>query len=107
MLETLEALFYPVFSITTALLAVAAAYLAKRAMDRGLTYSTIAAAVWALAILAAARIWHVIYEIFGLEAAYEEIVEMVQYGLFIVAYMVFIWLVLKTFAVKVPPSIKN
>lgn len=102
MLETLEELFYPIFSISTAIFAVLTAYLAKKAMDKGLTYSTMAATIWTLSILAIARIWHSIYEIFGLEASWGEIVEVVEYALFISAYAIFIWLVLKTLAVKKP-----
>lgn len=107
MFEALEELFYPVFSVSTALLAIATAYLAKKAMDRGLTYSTFVVTVWTLSILAVARIWHSIYEIFALEQSYGEIVEIIEYALFISAYIVFIWIVLKTLAIKVPSSEKK
>mgnify|MGYP001615846372 CR=1 FL=1 len=102
MFELLEELFYPVFSVGTAIFAILAAYFARKAMNKGLTYSTVAATVWTLSILAVARVWHAIYEIFELEGALGEWVEIIEYALFIIAYIVFIRIVAKSLYIKVP-----
>lgn len=102
MFELFEEVFYPVFSISTAIFAILAAYFAKKAMNKGLTYSTIAATVWTLSILAVARIWHAIYEIFGLKASLGEWVEIIEYALFIIAYIIFIRIIVKSLYIKVP-----
>ncbi|KKP98287.1 MAG: hypothetical protein US71_C0012G0006 [Parcubacteria group bacterium GW2011_GWD2_38_12] len=102
MFELLEEFFYPVFSVSTVVLAVLAVYFARKAMHSGLTYSTVAATVWTLSILAVARIWHFIYETLELKGSLGEWVEIVEYSLFIIAYAMFIWIVIKSLSVKIP-----
>lgn len=102
MFDLFEELFYPIFSISTAIFAILAVYFARKAMNKGLTYSTVAATVWTLSILAVARVWHAIYEIFELKASFGEWIEIVEYALFIIAYIVFIRIVAKSLYIKVP-----
>lgn len=101
MTETLGTSFYLFSSIASAVLAVCAVYIAKKAIDKGLTYLTIITAVWTLLILAATYLWHSVYEMFWLKELGGG-VKIVEYSLFVIAYVVFIWLALRILSIRVP-----
>ncbi len=88
------------FSFGVAILAIAAAFIAKFAMARGLTYSAFAATVWTLTFLALARIAHSFREFFNLDAMFGGVPEIAEYALYVIAYAIFIILVCRAFLVK-------
>ena len=92
--------FYDIASFLVVLLALLAVVVAKIAMSRGLRYSAMTATLWALVIMGGARLWHFIREVIELE----EWAEILEYGLYIIAYVAFISLVLK---LKNTPSAKS
>lgn len=77
------------------ILSVISVFVAKFAISRGLTYSTLAATVWALVFFAITRLWHASYEIFGLEETWGKVPELIEYILFVITYLAFIFLIFK------------
>lgn len=98
----MDLMFYFILSIAVSIAAMIAPIIAKIAMKKGLTYSAMATAVWTLIILAVARIWHTIYEIFNLKTKFGESVEAIEYIIYLIAYIVFIWLIYRSLKVKIP-----
>ena len=96
----METIVYSALSISVVVLSVAAVFIAKGAMSRGLTYSSMASVVWVLIILAIGRTWHTFRELTQLKATMGEIPEMIEYLIYIVAYIVFLWLAAKTSKLK-------
>ncbi len=96
----METIVYPILSISVVVLSVAAVFIAKGAMSQGLTYSSMASVVWVLAILAVGRVWHTFYELTNLKATMGEAPEIIEYLIYIVAYIVFLWLASKTSKLK-------
>ncbi|MBI4993667.1 hypothetical protein HZC33_01775 [Candidatus Wolfebacteria bacterium] len=90
------------FSIIVSIAAVAVPIVAKKAMEKGLTYSAMTATVWTLNILAIARVWHTIYDVFNLKAKYGEPAEFIEYTIYLIAYFVFIWLVYRSTKARTP-----
>ncbi len=84
-----ENVWYILFSAITALMSILGVWAAKRAMQRGLTYSAMAATLWALVFFAVGRVWHTYREIESLEG---EWAEMLEYSIYLCGYLLFIWL---------------
>lgn len=97
-------LLYYVGSILVVILSIWAAILAYRAKEKGLTYSSMAATVWAMSILAVGRTWHAIYEFWNIPHAIGDVAEVIEYGIYVVAYCSFIWLMLRVRTVKDMPK---
>ena len=91
----MEFIFYPIFSIATFIFAILAVFLAKKAMNRGLTYSAMASTVWTLIIIAIARLWRTIYELLEIGELWGINVGLIEYALYAVAYGIFVWLSIK------------
>ncbi|MDP2631397.1 MAG: hypothetical protein Q8P30_01360 [Candidatus Uhrbacteria bacterium] len=87
----MEELFYFSVSFITAIMAIVSAYIAWYAVQRGLTHSALLATVWSLSFMGAARLWHAVRELI----AFGEWAEFVEYSLYIIAYAMFITLILK------------
>lgn len=87
-----ESLVYILPSVSVAIFAVISAIIAERAMRRGLTYSAFVSVVWTLMVFAVARIWHVGREVFDWKAEWGEWPEIIEYFLYLVAYVGFILL---------------
>lgn len=96
----MEETVYFVFSGITALVAVIAVFAAKRAMRRGLTYSAMAATMWALIFFAIGRIWHTFRE---MEHPGGEWPELLEYAIYTAGYILFIWLTAISHKVDLPP----
>ncbi|MBI4119355.1 MAG: hypothetical protein HY456_00725 [Parcubacteria group bacterium] len=96
----MEIIAYSTLSIFVVVLSVMAVFIAKRAMSRGLTYSSMASVVWVLAILAIGRAWHTFYELTRLKTTMGEAPEMIEYLIYIAAYIVFLWLAARTSKLK-------
>lgn len=96
----MDNIIYFALSISVVILSIAAAFVAKNAMVRGLTYSSMASVVWALVILAIGRAWHTFYELIQLKTTMGEIPELIEYLIYITAYIMFIWLAIKTSKTK-------
>jgi len=90
----MEETFYLLLSIAAAILGIAAVFVAKKAMQRGLTYYEMNATIYTLMIFAIARVWHTIREVF----VFDEWAEMIEYSLYIAAYLLFIFLARKVFS---------
>lgn len=90
----MEETFYLLLSIAAAILGIAAVFVAKKAMQRGLTYYEMNATIYALMIFAVARVWHTVREIFE----FDEWAELIEYSMYIVAYVLFIFLARKVFS---------
>jgi hypothetical protein len=87
-----ESLGYLLFSAFTAFVAILAVFEAKKAMEKGLTYSVLHATLITLSILAISRVWHTIREYLGFEMEWAEFVE---YALNVVAYGYFSYVAYK------------
>ncbi len=98
---------YTILSFSVALVSVIAIKAAVDAMNRGLTYSSVAAVIWTLGFMGVARTLHAFREAFGWEAYFGEIPEMIEYVLYIVAYLVFIYLAYRTHSVDDPRTKKG
>src|SRR3989344_2465291 len=98
----MEFIFYPIFSIATFIFAILAVFLAKKAMNRGLTYSAMASTVWTLIIIAIARLWRTIYELLEIRELWGINVGLIEYALYAVAYGIFVWLAIKSIKSKMP-----
>lgn len=96
----MEETLYFTLSGLIVVLGVLSVFAARSAMQKGLTYSALAAVVWTLSILVVARAWHALYEIFALEETMGEIPEMAEYVLYAIAYSVFILLVRRAGAMR-------
>ena len=95
-----EGVIYFILSSLSFVLAVTSAFFAWIAMKRGLTYTTLTATVWTLAILGISRVWHTAEEFLELTEKYGEGIEMVEYGLIILAYSVFVWALIKSMKIE-------
>ena len=93
---------YTTLSFGVALVSVVAIKVAWDAMHKGLTYTSMTAVVWALGFMGLARTLHAIREALGWEETFGEIPEMVEYVMYIVAYVGFIFLAWKTSRVSDP-----
>lgn len=82
-------------SIFIAIIAIAAAFTAKKAMARGLTYHAMSATVLTLSLIAVSRIWHSSRELLNLEARWSKWPEIMEYAILIAAFLGFIGLVSK------------
>ncbi len=69
-------------------------------MRKGLTYECLAATLWILGALAAGRLWHAIFDVFGLELIWGEWPEILEYFIYIVSLMVFVRLMWKGYHIK-------
>lgn len=87
---------YYALSGLVAALSIIAAYSAKKAMHRGLSYSAMMSTVWALSFIAIARVIHITREVLDLEATYGAKPEMFEYLFYLIAYVVFVWLIHRT-----------
>ena len=94
----MESVLYLSLSSVAAIAAVVSVYVAKAALSRGLTYYEMNATIYALAIMAVARIWHTIRELIEMD----DWAEMFEYALYIAAYVVFIFLARRVFTTKKP-----
>src|SRR3989344_3436019 len=103
----MEFIFYPIFSIATFIFAILAVFLAKKAMNCGLTYSAMASTVWTLIVIAIARLWRIIYELLEIKKLWGIDVGLIEYALYAVAYGFFIWLAIKIIKVKIPSANDN
>lgn len=83
-------MFYFTLSTLVAISAIAAVFIAKKAMERGLTYSAMSATVWALSLIAVSRVWHTLREMLNLGAQTGELLEIIEYVILLVAFAVFI-----------------
>lgn len=88
--------FYFFMSGLVAVMAIAAVFIAKKAMNRGLTYSATHATLWALAFIAVSRVWHTLREYLNLESSGGIWPEIAEYVLLIIAFSVFIILIKRT-----------
>ena len=93
-------MFYFTISSLVAISAVAAVFVAKKAMRIGLTYSGMFATVWALVFIAVSRVWHTLMELLNLEAQMGDWPEIIEYTLLLIAFIVFVWLTNKTNSIK-------
>lgn len=96
-------ILYFTLSIITAALSIAAIYAAWNAMQKGLTQTAVAATMWALSFIAVGRVLHTLRELFQLP----EISEMLEYSLYIIAYIVFIELILRARTIQAPKEFRN
>lgn len=96
--------FYTILSFSVAFVSIVAIKIALDAMHKGLTYTSMTAVVWALGFMGLARTLHAIREMLMWEEMFGEIPEMIEYVMYIVAYMVFIFLAWKTSRVDDPRS---
>ncbi len=87
--------YYFVLSGLVAVAAIVAVFVAKSAMEHGLTYSAMSATIWALSLIAVSRIWHTLREALNLEAQMGELPEIIEYVILLVAFTVFIVLARK------------
>ena len=94
-----ESSLYFFISMASVVLAFWSVLVAKKAMNSGLTYSAWQAVIYTLLILAFGRLWHTGRELFAED---QEWAEFVEYGLFIIAYVVYIVLGRKAAHVKRP-----
>lgn len=85
-------LFHEISSIVVFILSVFALFSARRAMQRGLTYSSFASVTWTMLFITIARFWHTSYEFLGGWAKFGEIGEFIEYTLYMIAFIIFIWL---------------
>lgn len=100
----MEFIFYPIFSIATVVFAILAGFLARKAMNRGLTYSAMASTVWTLIIVAIARLWRTVYELLEISKLWTIDVQLIEYALYIIAYGIFAWLAIKIIKIKMPKA---
>ncbi len=94
-------MFYFTLSGLVAIFAIAAVFVAKKAMERGLTYSAMSATVWTLSFIAVSRIWHTLREILNLGTQTNELLEIVEYVILLVAFAVFIVLARRAGSTKI------
>jgi len=89
---------YIIISISVLFLSIAAVFVAIKAMKKGLTYSTMSATVWSLGFIAVARLSHTITDVLSLSGKFE----LIEYGLYALAYVVFIVLAARTSKINRP-----
>ncbi len=87
-----EGQYYNLFSYVAALLSIASAIVAVKAMRRGLTYTTLGATVLVLSFVAVGRVWHSLRETLELLPW----AEMLEYAIYIAGNIGFIILALRS-----------
>lgn len=87
-------------SVFSAFAFVAAFFIARDAMRKGLTYECLAATLWGLGFIAAGRIWHAFYEALQLTIQYGKLPETVEYAVYLVGFTAFAMLMWRGYNIR-------
>ncbi len=94
--------FHFALATVTGFFFLAALFIGRDAMRKGLTYEGLAATLWVLFALALGRLWHAAFEVMELNIIWGEWPEIWEYLLYILSLLAFCRLMWKSYHIKTP-----